>query len=480
LRAGFHVGLKRSVLLQHSPIMDKHAFDAGAKMMATVHRCGDKYLVAVKGAPEAVLAAANKVVAVQGEAPLDSEASAEWHAHVEYLGHHGLRVIACAMKTSSQADAPPYEDLTFVGLIGLEDPARADVPHAIKDCTAAGIRVVMVTGDHAVTARSIGRAVGLGDVTHIVEGKHVERAIKGKPEELRKVGIFARVSPTEKLALVRAYQDAGEIVAMTGDGVNDAPALRQADIGIAMGLRGTDVAREAAAMILLDDAFSTIVKTIREGRVIFDNIRRFVAYLLSCNLSEVLVVGLAVLSTLPLPVLPLQILYLNLVTDVFPAFALAMGEGEPGILKRPPRDPREPILGRRHWVAIMLQALALTGATFGALVVARLGLDLDARAVVTVTFLTLAFAQLWHAFNMRHPQSGLMRNEVTRNSWLWGALVLCTALLAAPPYLAPMADVMQLTPPTPIMWATILGMSVTPLIITQTVALMVVALRRAH
>ena len=480
LREGLQVGLKRSALLHHSPIVDKHAFDAGAKMMATVHRRGDKYLFAVKGAPEVVLAAANKIVAVQGEAPLDSETSAEWRAHVEYLGHHGLRVIACAMKTSSQADAPPYEDLTFVGLIGLEDPARADVPHAIQDCRAAGIRVVMVTGDHAVTARSIGRAVGLGDVAHIVEGKHVERAITGKPEELRKVGIFARVSPTEKLALVRAYQDAGEIVAMTGDGVNDAPALRQADIGIAMGLRGTDVAREAAAMILLDDAFPTIVKAIREGRVIFGNIRRFVAYLLSCNLSEVLVVGLAVLSTLPLPVLPLQILYLNLVTDVFPAFALAMGEGEPGILKRPPRDPREPFLGRRHWVAIMLQALALTAAIFGALVVAQLGLGLDARAVVTVTFLTLAFAQLWHAFNMRHPQSGLMRNEVTRNSWLWGALLLCTALLAAPPYLAPMADVMQLTPPTPTMWATILGMSVTPLIITQTVTLMLVALRRAH
>jgi Ca2+-transporting ATPase len=276
---------------------------------------------------------------------------------------------------------------------------------------------------------------------------------------------------------LRAYQNAGEIVAMTGDGVNDAPALRQADIGVAMGLRGTDVAREAAAMILLDDAFPTIVKAIREGRVIFGNIRRFMAYLLSCNLSEVLVVGLAVLSTLPLPVLPLQILYLNLVTDVFPAFALAMGEGEPGILKRPPRDPREPILARRQWTVIVLQSLALTAGTFGALAAARLGLDLDGVSIVTVTFLTLGFAQLWHVFNMRHPQSGPLRNEVTRNPWVWGALLLCTVLLAVPPYVAPMAYVMHLAPPTPAMWAIILGMSIAPLIVTQVVTLLDVSLR---
>ena len=202
----------------------------------------------------------------------------------------------------------------------------------------------MVTGDHAVTARSIGHAVGLGDAAgHVVEGRQLGALANGGTGDngdLLKAGIFARVSPAEKLDLVRAYQAAGEIVAMTGDGVNDAPALKQADIGVAMGLRGTDVAREAAAMILLDDAFPTIVKAIREGRVIFGNIRRFVAYLLSCNLSEVLVVGLAILSTLPLPILPLQILYLNLVTDVFPAFALAMGEGESDVLKRPPRDPK--------------------------------------------------------------------------------------------------------------------------------------------
>jgi Ca2+-transporting ATPase len=476
LRAGLQAGLKRSALLQHNPIVHKHAFDAASKMMATVHRRGDKYLFAVKGAPEAVLAAADMIVAEEGELPLDADTRAEWHDHVAYLAHHGLRVIACAKKTAGQADAPPYEGLTFVGLIGLEDPARADVPHAIRDCRQAGIRVVMVTGDHAVTARSIGRAVGLGEnAANVVEGKKIAQVIESGQPALGEIGIFARVSPAEKLALVRAYQAAGEIVAMTGDGVNDAPALRQADIGVAMGLRGTDVAREAAAMILLDDAFPTIVRAIREGRVIFGNIRRFVVYLLSCNLSEVMVVGLAVLSALPLPLLPLQILYLNLVTDVFPAFALAMGEGEAGILKRSPRDPKEPILGRRQWITIVLHGTALTVGTFGALAAAR-WLELDARQSVTVTFLNLAFAQLFHALNMRHVRSGLIFNEVTRNGWLWGALALCAVLLATPPYLPPVAHLLHLAPLTAGMWSIVLAFSLAPLIVAQ--AIMVVVGRR--
>jgi Ca2+-transporting ATPase len=192
-----------------------------------------------------------------------------------------------------------------------------------------------------------------------------------------------------------------------------------------------------------------------------------VAYLLSCNLSEVLVVGLAVISTLPLPLLPLQILYLNLVTDVFPAFALAMGEGEPGILRRPPRDPREPILGRVQWTGIVLHGLALAASTLGALAVARFWLDLDASAAVTVTFLTLAFAQLFHVFNMRHPRSGLLRNEITRNPWLWASLLLCAVLVAVPPYVPPVAHVLHLVPPAPVMWATILGLSIAPLLVVQ-------------
>ncbi|MDI1343365.1 MAG: HAD-IC family P-type ATPase, partial [Pseudolabrys sp.] len=458
----------RHALLEKLPIARKHAFDAGSKMMATVHRHGEHFLVAVKGAPEAVLAACAQAAAAQGDIAMDDAARAEWSARVERLGQHGLRVLACASKNCPRDDAPPYEDLTFLGLIALEDPARADVPHAIQDCRRAGIRVVMVTGDHAVTARSIGRAVGLA-ADKVVEGRHMEKAIAGKHADLMDVGIFARVSPAEKLALVRAYQAAGDVVAMTGDGVNDAPALRQADIGVAMGMRGTDVAREAAAMILLDDAFPTIVKAIREGRVIFDNILRFVTYLLSCNLSEVLVVGLAILFTLPLPILPLQILYLNLVTDVFPAFALALGEGERDVLERPPRDPKEPIVGRSQWIAIVLQSIALSAGTFGSLVLARDWLSLDSRSVVTVTFLTLAFAQLWHVFNMRHPRSGRLLNEVTRNPWLWGALVLCTVLVAAPPYVAPLALVLHLVPPTAAMWGVILGMSLAPLAVIQAV-----------
>jgi P-type Ca2+ transporter type 2C len=476
LRAGLHAGLGRAGLLQEQPLVRKHAFDPAIKMMATVHAGSTDFLFAVKGAPEAVLAAATCVMADHGNAALDDKTCAEWLARADHLGDRGLRVLACAMKTETQADAAPYEKLVLVGLIGLEDPARADVPHAIRDCRGAGIRVVMVSGDHAVTARSIGRAVGLIDLdAHVAEGEVITELIETSPASLREIDIFARVSPAEKLALVKAYQEAGNIVAMTGDGVNDAPALRQADIGVAMGRRGTDVAREAAAMILLDDAFPTIVNAIRQGRVIFGNIRRFVVYLLSCNLSEVMVVGVAIISALPLPLLPLQILYLNLVTDVFPAFALAMGEGEVGILGRPPRDPKEPILGRAQWRVIILHGAAPAAGTFAALAATR-WLVLDMRQSVSVTFLTLGFSQLWHAFNMRSLRAGLIYNEVTRNGWLWAALVLCIMLLAAPPYLSSAAHLLYLAPLTAAMWGIVLACSLAPLIVTQ--AIMAVDSRR--
>jgi P-type Ca2+ transporter type 2C len=467
LRAGLKRGISRSALLLRNPTVHKHAFDTSTKMMATVHACADQFLFAVKGAPEAVLAVSNRGITETGEVPMDPNTHAEWLRRADLLGHHGLRVLACATKTDVRPDVAPFEKLTFLGLIGLDDPARADVPGAVRDCQQAGIRVVMVTGDHAVTARTIARAVGLRS-GELLQGKDIELLAQDKNLHLSDVSIFARVSPSDKLQLVRAFQASGEVVAMTGDGVNDAPALRQADIGVAMGLRGTDVARQAAAMILLDDAFATIVKAIHEGRVIFKNIRRFVAYLLSCNLAEVLVISVAVVSSLPLPVMPLQILYLNLLTDVFPAFALALGEGERDVLKESPRNPKEHILGRARWIVIVLQSLTLAAATFGALGVAMV-LQLDSRSIVTVTFLTLAFSQLWHVFNMRRPRSHTLRNETTRNPWLWGSLGLCTVLLAVPPYLEPMAHVLQLEQPTPVMWSLVLGWSAAPLILIQTV-----------
>ncbi|SFI79457.1 cation-translocating P-type ATPase [Celeribacter neptunius] len=471
LRAGLTVGHARDSLLQRYPLLRKVAFDSTSKMMATIHRRGEDALYAIKGAPEAVLRNSDFISPEGQLAALKEEDRQLWLARAAELARHGLRVLACAAKAESGPEPAPYEALTFLGLIGLEDPARSDVPNAIAACHRAGIRVVMVTGDHAATARSIGQSVGLESAAeNVVEGVEVAKLTADGADNFARIGIFARVSPKEKLELVRAYQAAGEIVAMTGDGVNDAPALRQADIGVAMGLRGTDVARESSAMILLDDAFPTIVAAIREGRIIFGNIRRFAAYLLACNLTEVLVVGLAVLLSLPLPILPLQILYLNLITDVFPAFALALGEGESDVLERRPRPPQEPILGRPQWLRLGAQSLLMSAGVFGAMWLSpRLGITPE--ATVTVTFLTLATAQLWQVFNMHAGTAPLIRNEITRNPWVWAALALCMILLLIPSYLPPLGAVLGLVAPDATMWMVVLSMSLLPTLIWQVVML---------
>ncbi|MBP0482182.1 cation-translocating P-type ATPase [Sagittula sp. M10.9X] len=408
------------------PAVTRHPFDAERRMTAQIFAAGSGVHVVVKGAPEAVLAACTFERTETDVRPLVAEARANWADRVAEAGSEGLRLIGLAEKTGQNGD-DPWHGLTLVALMALSDPLRSEVPDAIKACRRAGIRVVMVTGDHAATAARIACEAGIAQQSEpVLDGEALARDLTGAET----FPVLARVPPEVKMALVEHFQRKGEVVAMTGDGVNDAPALARADIGIAMGHRGTQVARETADIILLDDAFPTIVEAVREGRIIFDNIRKFIVYLMACNLSEVLVVGFAVAAGLPMPLMPLQILFLNLVTDVFPAFALGLGPGSDRVLDRPPRLPSEPLITSGDWHRVAVLGLALTAAVLAAFVAALYVMMLEPGEAVTVAFVTLSLSQLWALFLVRRRGSNLWRGEEMRNPFVLGAIGLCLALLA--------------------------------------------------
>ncbi|MFX0541459.1 cation-translocating P-type ATPase [Roseovarius sp. S4756] len=477
LLAARSAGFSRDTLEQEYPQTGQHPFDPTEKMMATLHERDGQTFLAVKGAPEAVLAVCTHVMAKDGTAqPMEGAARAEWQARSEAAAREGLRLLGLASKTATSDNADPYDDLTLAGMVCLLDPIRADIPEAISAARRAGVQVIMMTGDHADTAVTIAGHAGLGNKEIAV----LEEADLGDLETvacdgdegraLRNTDVFARVQPETKLRLAAFFQRCGAIVAMTGDGVNDAPALKKADIGIAMGQRGTEVAREAADMVLKDDKFATIISAMQQGRVIFGNIRSFVVYLMSCNVSEILVVGLAVGMGLPAPLLPLQILFLNLVTDVFPAFALGLGRGDAAVMTRPPRDPAEGIVARDQWVLIGALGALITALTLGAFALALFWLRLDIGPAVTVSFLTLALAQLWNVFNMRKAGSSLIFNEVTRNPYVWGALALCLGLIAAALWLPGLSDILKLPDPGREGLALAFGVSLLQYILGQGIA----------
>ena len=413
---------------------------------------------------------APRVRTASGEQPLGEAGRTQWLERNLALGGQGLRVLAVATKQTTQLQENPYADLTCQALIAMEDPPRTEVAAAIATCRRAGIKFVMITGDQAVTARKIAADIGLTDREDepVISHAELARLVQGSAADratLCATQIFARVDPKDKLDLIALHQETGAVVAMTGDGVNDAPAIEKADIGVAMGARGTEVAREAADMVLEDDSLASIVTAVQEGRIIFANIRKFVTYLLSCNTSEIMVIGVTAVLDAPLPVLPIQILLLNLVTDVFPALALGAGRGDRDVMLHPPRPFAEPILPSRFWRQIIGFAIVMTAAVLVSSAIARNVLQLDEAQAVTVSFLTMAFTQLWHVFNMRSRTAGFCKNEITANPFIWMALAICLLILLVVVLTPGVSDLLRLANPGWAGWGTALGLSLLPLVV---------------
>ncbi len=465
LEGAASIGVNRPDMLEQYPEEREEAFAADTKMMATFHKNqADGYLVQVKGAPEAVFDACG----------MSEEERETWRQANESLAGQGLRVLAAAQRRADSMDEDPYQNLSIAGLFGLRDPLRKGVAEAVQACRRAGIRVVMVTGDQESTALHVAHEL------HITEDA-ADRALHGRdfkdPEEMSReeidrilnTRVFCRVSPEQKLQLVKLLQSENLVIAMTGDGVNDAPALKKADIGVAMGKRGTQVAREAAHMILRDDSFNTILVAVEQGRAIFDNIRKFIVYLLSGNVGAIVIVGAAIPTGIGLPLLPLQILYLNMLSDVFPALALGVGQGDKSVMLRPPRPSSEPILDRERWIQVIGYGVLIAATVLASFWWAKTRLSLTGDAAVTISFLTLAFARQWHVFNMRAPESKMFVNGVTQNKYVWGALAICFILLFLAVYTPPLAHALRMTPPTAAGWTTIIGFSLIPLVVGQAI-----------
>jgi P-type Ca2+ transporter type 2C len=480
LVAAEKAGLDLDTRERDYPRLAELPFSSETRRMVTVHRTPDERTVAyVKGAPGVILEASESQLTASGSRPLGPREREHCTRLNEELAGRALRILALAYREVPEE----YEekDLTggyvFVGLVGMIDPLREEAKEAVTTCRKAGIRVVMITGDQAATAAEIGRQLGIdrdprGRALRAVHGRELAGLDdEGWRQVTAEAGVFARVSPEHKLRIVEALQADGEVVAMTGDGVNDAPALKRADIGVAMGIKGTEVAREAADMVILDDHFATIVAAVEQGRIIYANIVRFIHYLFSCNLSEILVVFLAILFGWPLPLAALQVLWLNMITDVFPALALALEPSSPDAMQKPPRDPDEPLVPWPFVGLIAWQGLLLTAVTLGAF---ALGMEwygsagTGLRRAVTVAFMTLALTQVFHVFNARSQRRSAFDRLFT-NAWLWAAVLTCVLLQLAAVNWPFLQGILHTAPLALIDWAVVLAFSLAPVVVVELV-----------
>jgi Ca2+-transporting ATPase len=445
--AAAQAAYRREELAQQMPRVAALPFDSTRKLMTTLHRQEGHFLAFTKGAPEAVLGLCNREAGPAGQNGLDAAA---WLEQAEQLANEGYRVLAVAVREVQEVPghdqlASLEADLDFVGLIALIDPPRPEAAEAVADCLRAGITPVMITGDHPGTASAIARRLGISDSpAALMTGPELAALADADfAARVASIRVYARVSPEQKLRIVKALQDAGEFVAMTGDGVNDAPALKRAGIGVSMGLTGTDVAREAADMVLLDDNFATIVRAVRAGRRIFDNIRKFIKDTMSSNSGEIWTLFLAPFLGLPIPLLPIHILWINLVTDGLPGLAFAAEPAEPGIMARPPRPPRESIFARGMWQHILWVGLFVGGVSIAAQAWA---ISRGVEYWQTVVFTVLTVSQLFHSLAVRSESASLFRIGLFSNLPMLGAVVVTLLLQLAVIYLPVMNGIFHTQP----------------------------------
>jgi len=448
-------------------------FSSETKIMGTLHKNEGRYFVAAKGSVEHLLEKCSKIQLGETVKEMSENERKKILLDSEQMASNGLRVLAFAHRDEAEINEEDYlNGLVYVAMIGFIDPPRLDIKEAILSCRKAGIQIVMITGDHPLTALNIAKQVGLVDEVeqNTITGIDIPPMESLSDEWNRKIlstSVFARTTPKQKLDIVDVFQKAGNIVVMTGDGVNDAPALKKSDIGIAMGMRGTQVAKETASIVLKDDSFISIARAVSHGREIFQNIQKFVIYLVSCNLSEIFIVTTIGLFAPASTLLPLQILFLNMVTDVFPALALGLGSGDKTVMDRPPKDSQNLIVSNRDWMTISLYAAVMTIAILVAVVYCKQTISSDSKILNNVAFITLVFAQLFHVFNMSSAHSKLIVNEITKNKFVWIALVICTLLMVLVYALPQMRLVLDLAILPPKIWLVSILSALIPLVVFQ-------------
>lgn len=469
LVSAMKAGYDRTNLLNEFTIINEFPFDSSRKMMSMqVKDTKGRHFIVTKGAPDVLLGACDSILWDDRNQYFGGALQTKVQTAINELASKALRTIAIAYKPISSntvilSEKEAEQKLTFIGIQGMIDPPRPEVRDAVRECKAAGIKTVMITGDHVITAKAIASQLGiLTTKSKVMDGKALSLlSVEELEEVVDDVSVFARVSPEHKLKIVKALQNKGHVVAMTGDGVNDAPAIKAADIGVAMGITGTDVAKEASALVLLDDNFATIKAAIKEGRNIYENIRKFIRYLLASNVGEILVMLFAMILGLPLPLVPIQILWVNLVTDGLPAMALGVDRPEENVMKRSPRSPKEGVFARGLGWKVVSRGFLIGVVTLLSFIIVYKNDPARLQYAQTVAFASLVMAQLIHVFDCRSEKSVLSRNPFGNLFLVW-SVMSSLALMLVVIYFPPLQPIFHTLPIAARDWLLIIGLSAIP------------------